>query len=69
LPKSSTNALWTAQDYLTNVVMSDEQVTLQDIRDKLKGLGFQASLAKLPAGHCGCELAKMETIGCGDFGP
>lgn len=69
LPKANSNALWTAYDYLTNVVMSDEPVTLQDIRDRLKGLGFQPALIQLPAGHCGCELAKMETIGCGDFGP
>jgi hypothetical protein len=69
LPAAGSEAVWKAEDYLTQVMISDEQVTLQDIRAELKGLGLQASLTTLPAGHCGCDLATMETIGCGDFGP
>jgi hypothetical protein len=56
-------------DYLTEVATSEKSYTLSQIRAGLRALGSGSKMMSLPAGHCGCELPKMETIGCGDFGP
>jgi hypothetical protein len=58
-----------AYDYLTDVVVSVGQVTLQQVRRNLVDLGFRAKRTRLPVGHCGCDLPKMRTLDCGDSGP
>ncbi len=56
-------------DYLTEVATSDTSYTLPQIRAGLRSLGNDSRMITLPAGHCGCTLPKMETLGCGDNGP
>ena len=56
-------------DYLREAATSDKSYSLSQIRAGLRALGQDSRMTTLPAGHCGCELPKMEIIGCGDFGP
>jgi hypothetical protein len=56
-------------DYLTEAATSEKTYSLSQIRADLRALGRDSRMTTLPAGHCGCELPKMEIIGCGEFGP
>lgn len=53
-------------DYVVETFVSEKSYTLSQIREGLRTLGADTRMTTLPAGHCGCDLPKMETIGCGD---
>ncbi|GHC58279.1 hypothetical protein [Neogemmobacter tilapiae] len=56
-------------DYLREATTSEKSYSLSQIRAGLRALGQDSRMTTLPAGHCGCELPKMEITGCGEYGP
>jgi hypothetical protein len=49
-----------AEEYILDVVESDETFTLPQVSAGLRSIGFRAVPTRLPDGHCGCELPSME---------
>jgi hypothetical protein len=56
-------------DYLVEAATSEKSYTFSQIRAGLRALSQDSRMTTLPDGHCGCELPKMDFIGCADEVP